>query len=295
MKTKLLVFTLGLAVCGGLAPKTLAQSSSQAGFHRPLTLAANDAGGGGGGAAAGNSQEAELAKKLQNPVADLISVPIQNNWDFNIGPEDAMRYTANIQPVIPFSIAEDWNVITRTILPVIYAEEPVKGFGDKSGLGDTLQSFFLSPKKPVGGWILGAGPAFQWPTSTDDALGNGKVGAGPTAVALRQAHGWTYGALVNHVWSFAGQGNTPNVNNTFLQPFLAFTTKKFTTFTVNTESTYEWDEEQWTVPMNFMVQQLVKIGKHPVAFQVGYRYYAEKPDGGPDWGLRFAVTLLFPK
>lgn len=295
MKSKYLVVTLGLAVCGGLGTKTWAQSSSHAGFYRPLTLAANDTGGGGGGTAAGNSQEAELAKKLQNPVADLISVPIQNNWDFNIGPEDAMRYTANIQPVIPFSIAEDWNVITRTILPVIYAEEPVKGVGDKSGLGDTLQSFFLSPKKPVGGWVLGAGPVFQWPTSTDDALGNGKVGAGPTAVALRQAHGWTYGALVNHVWSFAGQGDTPSVNNTFLQPFLAFTTKKFTTFTVNTESTYAWDQEQWTVPVNFMVQQLVKFGKQPVAFQAGYRYYAEKPDGGPDWGLRFAVTFLFPK
>src|SRR5262245_51886078 len=166
------------------------------------------------------AQQAELAKKLQNPVADLISAPIQNNWDFGIGPEDAMRYTANIQPVIPFSISADWNLITRTILPVIYAEEPVKGFGNKFGLGDTLQSFFLSPKKPVHGWILGAGPAVLWPTSTDDALGAGKLGAGPTAVVLQQEHGWTYGALVNHVWSFAGEGDTPDVNNTFIQPFL---------------------------------------------------------------------------
>jgi hypothetical protein len=248
--------------------------------------------------AAGNdeqSEAAELAKKLQNPIAHLISVPIQNNWDFGIGPKNAMRYTANIQPVIPFSIGKDWNLITRTILPVIYAEEPVKGFGNKFGLGDTLQSFFLSPKEPVGGWILGGGPVFQWPTSSDDALGNGKVGVGPTAVVLRQEHGWTYGALMNHVWSFAGQGNTPNVNQTFLQPFASFTTKKLTTFSINTESTYEWDKEQWTVPVNFMVQQLVKFGKQPVAFQVGYRYYAEKPDGGPDGGLRFTVTFLFPK
>ena len=242
-----------------------------------------------------HAQQTELAKKLQNPVADLISVPIQNNWDFGIGPENAMRYTANIQPVIPFSVAEDWNLITRTILPVIYAEEPVKGFGDKFGLGDTLQSFFLSPKAPVGGWILGAGPVFQWPTSTEDALGNGKIGAGPTAVALQQEHGWTYGVLVNHVWSFAGQESTPNVNSTFLQPFLSFTTKKHTTFSLNTESTYDWEGDQWTVPVNFMIQQLLKIGKQPIAFQIGYRHYAEKPDGGPDWGLRFAVTFLFPK
>lgn len=242
-----------------------------------------------------HAAHAELAKKLQNPVADLISVPIQNNWDFGIGSEDAMRYTANIQPVIPFSISEDLNVITRTILPVIYAESPVAGGGDKAGLGDTLQSFFFSPKEPVHGWILGAGPVFLWPTSTDDMLGTGKVGAGPTAVLLRQEHGWTYGALLNHVWSFAGQGNTPDVNNTFLQPFLSFTTKKYTTFAVNTETSYNWDADQWTVPLNFMVQQLVKIGKQPVAFQVGYRYYAEAPAGGPEWGLRFTVSLLFPK
>ncbi len=293
MKTTFLVLALGLTVCGGTATTAWAQSSGPVSFHRPLGLAENDTAG--GGPADANAQQAELAKKLQNPVADLVSVPIQNNWDFNIGPENAMRYTANLQPVIPFSLAEDWNVITRTILPVIYAEEPVKGFGDKFGLGDTLQSFFLSPKAPVGGWILGAGPVFQWPTSTDDALGNGKLGAGPTAVALRQEHGWTYGALVNHVWSYAGQGNTANVNNTFLQPFVGFTTKKFMTFTVNTESTYEWDQEQWTVPLNFMVQQLLKIGGQPIAFQAGYRYYAEAPNGGPDWGLRFAITFLFPK
>ena len=135
--------------------------------------------------AAGDNQatDADLAKKLQNPVADLISVPIQSNWDFGIGPEKAMRYTVNIQPVIPFSLTEDWNVITRTILPVIYAESPVAGGRDASGLGDTVQSFFLSPKEPVGGWILGGGPVFLWPTGTDSALRSGLWGAGPTVVA----------------------------------------------------------------------------------------------------------------
>jgi hypothetical protein len=245
-------------------------------------------------AADAKNQEAELAKKLQNPVASLISVPIQNNWDFGIGPADAMKYTCNIQPVIPFSISKDWNLITRTIMPVIYAEEPVKGFGDKSGLGDITQSFFLSPKEPVGGWILGAGPVGYYPTATESELGAGKWGAGPTIVALRQEHGFTYGILANHIWSYTGWGDQ-NVNASFLQPFVSFTTKKFTTFSVNTESTYDWQGSQWTVPLNFMIQQLVKIGKQPVAFQFGYRYYAEKPDGGPDWGLRFAVTFLFPK
>jgi hypothetical protein len=240
------------------------------------------------------TQAAELAKKLQNPVASLISVPIQNNWDFGIGPADAMKYTANIQPVIPFSISQDWNLITRTIIPVIYAEAPVSGGSDKSGLGDITQSFFLSPKAPVGGWILGAGPVALWPTETDSALGSGKWGAGPTIVALRQEHGFTYGILANHIWSYAGWGSQ-NVNATFLQPFCSYTTKTYTTLAVNTESTYNWQASQWTVPLNVSVQQLVKIGKMPVAFQLGYRYYAEVPSGGPDWGLRFSITFLFPK
>ena len=237
---------------------------------------------------------AELAKKLQNPVANLISVPIQNNWDFGIGPANAMRFTANIQPVIPLTLTEDWNLITRTILPVIYAESPVAGGRDASGLGDVVQSFFLSPKEPVGGWILGGGPAMLWPTATDSLLGSGKWGAGPTVVALRQEHGWTYGALVNQIWSYEGWG-AQNVNATFLQPFVAYTTKTYTTFGLNTESTYDWQNNQWTVPFNLSVAQLLKIGKQPVQFQIGGRYYAEKPAGGPDWGLRFTVTFLFPK
>jgi hypothetical protein len=239
-------------------------------------------------------QSAELAKKLQNPVANLISAPIQNNWDFGIGPANAMRYTANIQPVIPFSLGEDWNLITRTIVPVIYAESPVKGGRDAWGLGDVLQSFFLSPKQPVGGWILGAGPVLLYPTATDSVLGAGKWGAGPTAVLLRQQSGWTYGALVNHVWSYEGWGDA-NVNSTFLQPFASYTTKTFTTFGLNTESTYNWSQHQWSVPLNLTISQLLKIGKQPIQFTVGGRYYAEGPEGGPDWGLRFVVTFLFPK
>jgi hypothetical protein len=238
-------------------------------------------------------QQADLAQKLQNPVADLISVPIQNNWDFGIGPANAMEYKVNIQPVIPVSIAKDWNVIVRTILPVIYAESPIKGGSSHWGLSDTTQSFFLSPKNPVCGWIVGAGPALYYPTATDSALGAGKWGAGPTIVVLRQEHGLTYGVLANQIWSYAGWGDE-NLNATFVQPFLTYTTKKHTTFGMNSESTYDWQQSQWSVPLNFFVQQLVKIGKQPVAFQLGYRYYAQRPAGGPDWGLRFAVTLLFP-
>lgn len=246
-------------------------------------------------AEAGADSQAELAKELQNPVAKLISVPVQNNWDFNIGPARAMRYTMNVQPVIPFSLTEDWNLITRTILPIIHAESPVKGGEEHSGSGDIVQSFFLSPAKPVGGWILGGGPVFLYPSASDDALGSEKWGAGPTAVVLQQRSGWTYGALANHIWSFAGEYDRDDVNATFLQPFGSYTTRTYTTFGLNTESTYDWHHGQWTVPLNAFVTQLLKIAGQPISFSAGGRYYAEAPSGGPDWGLRFAVTLLFPK
>ncbi len=121
------------------------------------------------------------------------------------------------------------------------------------------------------------------------------MGAGPTAVALKQDSGWTYGMLANHLWSFAGNDGRSDVSATFMQPFLAYTTKTYTTFGVNTESTYNWESNQWMAPLNLTVQQVLKLGAQPVAFTLGGRYYADRPEGGADWGLRFVVTLLFPK
>lgn len=240
------------------------------------------------------AKAAELAKKLQNPVAALISVPIQNNWDFGCGSANAMRYTANVQPVIPITLNQDWNVISRTIVPIIYAESPATGGDSKFGFGDTLQSIFFSPSAPTrGGWIWGAGPALLLPTGTDGMSGH-EWALGPTAVVLKQDSGFTYGALVNHLWSVGGNGPS-DVNATFLQPFVSFTTKKSTTFGFATESTYDWQNHQWTVPLVGSVSQLLKVGKQPISLALGVKYYAEKPSGGPDWGVRFAVTFLFPK
>jgi len=246
--------------------------------------------------AAATSDAAELAKKLSNPVAALISVPLQNNFEFGGGPnDDGFRYLLNIQPVIPITLNSNWNVISRTILPIIEQHDLVNT-GSQSGLGDITQSLFFSPKQPThSGWIWGAGPAFLIPTATDDLLGTEKFGLGPTAVVLKQEHGWTYGALANQIWSVAGNDSRQDVSATFLQPFLAYTTSKQTTFTLNTETTYDWENEQWTVPINVMVAQLVKIGKMPVQFQIGAKYYAEGPQNTPDWGIRFAVFFLFPK
>ena len=244
--------------------------------------------------AVAEDEQSKLAMQLNNPVAALISVPLQSNWDFGIGSKDATQYTLKIQPVIPITLNEDWNVISRTILPVIDMESPYSGVDSASGLGDTNQSFFFSPQKPTAdGLIWGAGPIFLIPTATDDLLGNNQWGMGPTALALKQQDGWTYGILANQLWSFGASDE--QVNATYLQPFLSYTTKMHTTFALNTESTYDWENEQWTVPLNLMISQLVKIGEVPVQFQLGGRWYADAPDGGPDWGLRFAVTFLFPR
>ena len=240
--------------------------------------------------------ETDLAKKLSNPVAGLISLPFQSNFDFGGGPKDnAFRYTLNVQPVVPFQLSENWNLISRTIIPFVH-QEKVFGSTTQSGLSDIAQSLFFSPAKPgPGGIIWGAGPVFLLPTATDDRLGTEKFGLGPTAVVLTQAGGWTYGALANHIWSVAGNDSRRDVNATLLNPFVSYQLKTQTTLGVSTEPVYDWQSSRWTVPLAASVSQLVKIGKLPVSFTLGGRYYAEKPDGGPDWGLRFAVTFLFPK
>ena len=160
-----------------------------------------------------------------------------------------------------------------------------------------MQSLFFSPKAPgPGGIIWGIGPALQFPTATDGLLGSGKYAAGPTAVILKQTGGWTYGILANHLWSYAGDSNRSNVSSTYLQPFMAYTTKDAWTFSLNTESTYNWITDKWSVPINGMISKLVRFGKLPVQFGGGLRYWAVSPDGvGPkDIGYRFVVTVLLP-
>jgi hypothetical protein len=245
-----------------------------------------------------NEKAADLAKKLANPIANLISLPLQYNYDKDYGKnDDGSISRLNIQPVIPISISKDWNVITRTIVPLIDQEDlPVKG-KDYSGLGDILASQFFSPKEPTsGGWVWGAGPAWLLPTASNDRLGGEKWGVGPTAVVLKQEGPWTYGALANHIWSFTGDDDRKNVNATFMQPFLAYVTKTKTTISLNTESTFDWKDDDWSIPINLTVSQMFKIGKQIMQFQVGGRYWAETPDSGPEgWGLRLQLTFLFPK
>jgi len=239
----------------------------------------------------------ELAKKLANPVAALISVPFQLNWDQKIGPaDDGTRYQLNVQPVVPVALNDDWNLISRTIVPVISQRHIFPGAGSQFGLGDTVQSVFFSPKEPVDGLTWGAGPVLLLPTGTDTLLSGRKWGLGPTGVVLKQAGPWTYGALANHIWSVAGSNSRADINATFVQPFVSYTTPDAVTYTLNTESTYDWEARQWSVPLNAVVSKVTKLGDQLVSFGGGVRYWADSPDAGAKgFGLRVVVALLFPK
>ena len=240
------------------------------------------------------NDDAELAVKLANPISSLISVPFQFNYDCCYGPEDGGRFTLNIQPVVPINLSPDWTLIVRTILPIVNQWETVAGTGDHFGLGDTTQSFFFSPTPAPGGFMWAFGPAFLWPTATDATIGSRKWGAGPTIALIKQTSGWTFGILANHIWSYAGESDHSDISSTFVQPVIAYTWPDTTGVSFNTESTYNWQTNQWTVPLNVSVSRIFRFGMTPVSFQIGARYYAVTPHDGPRWGLRFGTTLLFP-
>jgi len=243
---------------------------------------------------AGENETDELARAAQNPVASMISVPFQNNTNFNFGPQEKTQNILNIQPVLPFELNEDWNLITRTILPVISQPAFTPSQDRKIGLGDTVFTAFLSPKDS-GQLIWGVGPALLLPTSTDDRLGAGEWGAGPSAVVLTIRGPWVVGSLFSNVWSFTGD---KSVNLFTWQYFVNYNLDDGWYLTSAPVITANWEADSdntWTVPFGGGVGKIFRIGKQPMNASAAAYYNVEKPDFGADWQLRLQVQFLFPK
>jgi hypothetical protein len=241
-----------------------------------------------------------LQKATQNPVASLISVPIQNNNNFGISPGYRNQDVMNIQPVIPIGILKDWNLLVRWIAPVIYQPIPNQPSSPETGvygLGDMLPTFFISPKKP-GKLIWGAGPVFQLPTATNYYLGQGKLGVGPSFVVLTQPEHWTLGVLANNIWSVAGSGSRPAVNQFLFQYFINYNLKKGWFLTWQPTLTANWEPasgNKWTVPYGGGVGRIMKIGFQPVSLTAQFYGNAIHPEGAPTWTMRLQIAFLFPK
>ena len=252
-------------------------------------------------AASGSPSAAELARKAQNPVADMISVPFQLNWNFNTGPLDKGQQILNIQPVIPFTLNDDWNLITRTILPVISQPAFSSGQSRENGIGDINLTAFFSPKKPTeSGWIWGAGPAVIMDTASDDRLGQGAWSVGPSAVFLKMPGDWVVGGLVSQVWSVSEDEGRPDVNQMLIQPFINYNFPKhpgrYLTFSPVITANWEASSSNtWTVPLGLGIGQIVKPGKVPLNLQIGAFYNVIRPDDASNWQIRAQAVMLFPK
>ena len=242
-------------------------------------------------------QPGDLQKATQNPISSLISVPLQNNSNFGVGPLDRTQNVLNIQPVIPVQVSEKWNLITRTIVPLIYQPDVIQRNLGVMGLGDINPTFFLSPAKP-GKLIWGIGPSFILPTATNRVLGQGKWSAGPSVVALVQPGHWTIGALVNNVWNFAGRSDKPAVNQMLLQYFINYNLKKGWFTVLAPIITANWKASRgnvWTVPFGGGIGRIMKFGTQPVNLSVQFYGNATHPAGTSPWSMRMQLAFLFPK
>ncbi len=241
----------------------------------------------------------ELAKLAQNPVGNLISVPFQNNTNFNVGPYNGTQNILNIQPVIPIEVNKEWNIITRTIVPVISQPQLAPTTDRTNGIGDTVFSAFLSPAQPHG-LIWGVGPVVQLPTNTSDELGNKNWGLGPTFVVLKLEHGnpWVYGVLANNIWSLSSSKQGGSYNNGLIQPFVNYNFAGGFYLVSGPILTVDWKADsgqKWTVPLGGGIGKIFHLGKLPVNTTLQAYYNVVHPDNGANWQLRAQVQLMFPK
>jgi len=246
----------------------------------------------------GENLEEELAKASQNPVADLISLPFQNNIGFKVGSKDKTQNVLNIQPVIPFNLNEDWNLITRTIAPIIYQPKGAVGRGSEFGLGDVNLTTWLSPSKP-GKLIWGAGPSFIMPTASNNKLGREQWGIGPSVVFIMMPDPWVLGVLANNIWSFTDDRDHDDINEMLIQPFINYNLGKGLYLVTAPIITADWEadesDDRWTVPVGGGIGKVWKLGKMPINTQVQAYYNIERPHFGPRWSLRLQVQFMFPK
>ena len=280
---------LGFALAAAVIPRCAVGQTTG-----PVSDAAAATSGGGG------SQE-KLAKQLTNPVANLIVVPFRFDYDAGF---DGLARRRRRRPHHARGPARHPLLPQRRLAPG-HAHDRAAGLPGRHCQRRRLQPvrprrrdavLLLAPKEfGPSGWIWGAGPVFLWPTATNDSLGGEQWGVGPSGVVLYQHGPWTFRTLAGHIWSYAGEDDRADVNSTFLEPYLAYTTKDAWTFSVSTEMTHDWEAEEWTIPIDLEVNKLVTINDQPIQFGVGARYYADAPDGGPEWGLRFNIVFLFPK
>ena len=247
----------------------------------------------------GEDEEAELARAVQNPVADMISLPFQNSTNFNFGPLERTQNVLNIQPVIPINVTQEWLMVTRTILPVVSQPAFLPGQDREFGLGDTLFSAFFSPKDRnlwLGNWLWGAGPAILLPTSTQDRLGVGEWGAGPSAIILTMRGRWVIGSLFSNVWSFSGDNS---VNQFTWQPFVNYNFDHGWYLSSSPVITANWkaaSDNTWTAPIGGGFGRVFLLGRQPINASLEGYYNVEKPDHiGPEWTIRFTIQFLFPR
>lgn len=252
------------------------------------------------------ADEDQLRKAAQNPVASMISLPFQNNTLFGVGPDDDTANVLNIQPVIPFKLNEDWNLISRTIVPLLYVPDLVSGLpelpagisgGDTFGMGDINTTLFVSPAKR-GMAIWGFGPSLNIPTATDEILGTRKWSAGPSAVILFMPKPWVFGALARQLVSFAGNDDRSDVSQFLIQPFANYNLPGGWYLVSSPVIAANWEAaggQKWTVPIGGGVGRLLKLSKLPTNTSVQAFYNVEHPTFGPDWAFRFQVQFLFPK
>jgi len=239
----------------------------------------------------------ELAMEQRNPIADLIEVPIVSTFDFGIPAGNGFQYTLTIQPTIPFTISRDWILITKPNFSILSSPESASGQGRTNGSSDLVTEFYFSPQKSTG-VIWGFGPVIGIPTASNSLLGTGKWTLGPGLAIIKQTEHWTFGAKINHVWSFAGDKNRAEVSDTLLEPILAYSWGKGWTVGLDLASTYDSNaasHSRWAAPVEISISKVVDFGARPVSLSFGVIPYAVAPVGSPRVGFSFTVDPLFPK